>query len=433
MDPSEKGWLLKYIELRDEAAKAETPLHTPSNAQELYAYLQPTGILYGHPINIPSKLNIDTKDWPVKERMKVILAESLISSGLIPEDDQELTHIFKQKLEHIIGTDSMEFYQKQSPKLGSSSWKFWKKMQGIELAEYLIDKRITVKAQWNSNFWQGFFHNILLFTDVIQFSEWIHNKNADNKDLQRERERIRLDALRIIALSAHADGVVEKEEERLFHFFLESAGLDNLAKKKMEHIIHSKISLEDLHFDYEANWLIRKYFLELSILTIWADRNLSDEELEFLQSLCKQLQLDEEELDKSLVGVESFVINNWDKVHYLQTKQNYLVLSSNLAQRMGKIAVKYKNHIKNEIDESKELVLLLTKSRNENLSVEEKEKVREQLIDVLKTIPAFVIITLPFTFLTLPILFKILPKSVFPSSFDQNKVLKRKSHRFIDS
>lgn len=42
---------------------------------------------------------------------------------------------------------------------------------------------------------------------------------------------------------------------------------------------------------------------------------------------------------------------------------------------------------------------------------------RVQLIDILKSIPAFVIIALPGSFLTLPILLKVLPKGAFPSGF----------------
>ena len=45
--------------------------------------------------------------------------------------------------------------------------------------------------------------------------------------------------------------------------------------------------------------------------------------------------------------------------------------------------------------------------------LEERERMREKLIQILKTIPTFVIIALPQKFLTLPILLKILPKNLF--------------------
>lgn len=431
MDPTEKGWLNKYLELKNQSFVDRSI--TPSTEKDLYAHLQPTGILYGHPLNIPKEMDISVSQWPIKERMKVILAESLISCGLLPEDDQAMQDVFLKKTHDIISDKGSEFYTSLQPQLSTSNWKFWSAPEQIERIEKVLDKRILVKSSWNSNFWQGFFHNILIFTDVILFSKWIQVKDKSEIDLESEREKIRINALHIIACSAYADNELEQEEEKLFNYFLESAELKSSTKKQLQGIIHKNTSIEFLEIDTPDSWLLGKYYLELAILTVWADRNVNDSEIEFLEKLCVKLGLEDEELTNSLLGVESFVLNNWDRVHFLQSKQSYLILSNSLAQRMSGVASKYKNHLKKELLESKELISLLNKSRNENLSIEEKMKIREQLIDVLKTIPAFFIIALPFTFLTLPILFKILPKSVFPSSFDPNRVLKRRSNRVIDS
>jgi hypothetical protein len=55
----------------------------------------------------------------------------------------------------------------------------------------------------------------------------------------------------------------------------------------------------------------------------------------------------------------------------------------------------------------------MKKARSAELAEDEKERIRVVLIKMLKTIPAFVIIALPQKFLTLPILLKILPRSLF--------------------
>ena len=62
---------------------------------------------------------------------------------------------------------------------------------------------------------------------------------------------------------------------------------------------------------------------------------------------------------------------------------------------------------------------LLAKSTKEDLTAEEQIKVRNQLIDILKILPTFVIIALPGSFLTLPLLMKILPESALPSAFQK--------------
>jgi hypothetical protein len=52
--------------------------------------------------------------------------------------------------------------------------------------------------------------------------------------------------------------------------------------------------------------------------------------------------------------------------------------------------------------------------------LEEKERMRKELIQILKTVPTFVIISLPQKFLTLPILLKILPKNLFAEGIHTN-------------
>ena len=70
---------------------------------------------------------------------------------------------------------------------------------------------------------------------------------------------------------------------------------------------------------------------------------------------------------------------------------------------------KNKKRLAKELQESKELVVLLKKSTYKKLSVEEKAKVKEQLLDICKGIPAFAIFMLPGGALLLPLLIKFIP------------------------
>ena len=70
----------------------------------------------------------------------------------------------------------------------------------------------------------------------------------------------------------------------------------------------------------------------------------------------------------------------------------------------------------NEVQESKELVSLLKKSVLEPLTKEEKKKVKEQMLDICKAVPAFTIFLLPGGGLLLPLLVKLIP-TILPSSF----------------
>jgi len=81
---------------------------------------------------------------------------------------------------------------------------------------------------------------------------------------------------------------------------------------------------------------------------------------------------------------------------------------------------KNRKRLYKELRESKELMVLLTKSTHKKLSEEEKEKVKEQLLDILKGIPAFAIFMLPGGALLLPLLIKLIP-GILPSSFREDE------------
>jgi len=69
-----------------------------------------------------------------------------------------------------------------------------------------------------------------------------------------------------------------------------------------------------------------------------------------------------------------------------------------------------------ELNESRELIKLLRKSTHHRLNDEEKMKVKNQLLDILKGIPAFAIFLLPGGALLLPLMIKLIP-GLLPSAF----------------
>ncbi len=81
-----------------------------------------------------------------------------------------------------------------------------------------------------------------------------------------------------------------------------------------------------------------------------------------------------------------------------------------------KILEKNSKSLVQELKQSKELVILLNKSAYTKLSEEEKSKVKSQLLDVLKSIPALAVFLLPGGLVLLPIIAKLIP-DILPSAF----------------
>jgi hypothetical protein len=417
MNPNEKGWLSKYIEFRtemlrelttDAARKRSHPEHS------LYRIIQPTGLMYGQSIGVSG--HPDQDSWHNREKMKVLLAESLISSSLLFYEKQNGTPIniseaIERTLEHI-----GNFYNNIFPELSTPVKPlFGKRKSPVELVERILDKRIERTIDFEGNFWTYFFHNSLLFLDVFIFGQWIHT-NADRivADFFRyERDELRFSVVKVIAAASHANKEVVYEEKKLLDFFLHSTDLSSDKRKEAVRIFERGIEVQEINLPSENSWILKKFFLEIAILTIWADKRVEDIEMDFLKTFTHHLGFNEDDLENSLIAIEGFVLENWEQLSYLQNSQDYQQVSEQFIRRVAKIAEKNKQRLSKELQENGELVELLRKSRSNDLTPEEKEKIRLGLVQMLKTIPTFLIISLPRKFLTLPVLMRILPKNLF--------------------
>jgi hypothetical protein len=78
-----------------------------------------------------------------------------------------------------------------------------------------------------------------------------------------------------------------------------------------------------------------------------------------------------------------------------------------------------KLRLQQELVESKEAMRLIKKSTKTKLTLEEKLKVKMQLLDICKSIPAFTVFMLPGGALLLPLLIKLIP-DILPTAFREN-------------
>jgi tellurite resistance protein len=415
MKPHEKGWLKEYLEFRKDLLKDLTLKKKGSHPEHsLYSIIQPTGLMYGQSVSHFD--HPDVNAWSEKDKMKILLAESLISSSLLfyekpVNNPEELSQVFFKTIENI-----GNFYNNIFPELATpSKTLFGKKRSPLELAEKILEKRIDRTSDFKGNFWTYFFHNSLLFLDVFIFGQWIHT-NADRivADFFRyEREELRFSIVKVIAAAAHSDNVVDAEERKLFEYFIQGTDLPGDKKKEALVIFEKGVEIDSINLPADNSWILKKFFLEIAILTTWADKKVEQAEQDFLKQLCSYLGFSDEDLENSMIAIEGFVLEHWEQLEYLQGKQDYNRVSEHFISRVSKVAERNKSRLLKEIQDSEEVLTLLKKARTEELTAEENERIRQELIIILKTIPTFVIISLPQRFLTLPMLLKILPKNLF--------------------
>lgn len=417
LNPGKKGWLAEYLEYRKEMfqsffADAAEDRHPE---QSLYRLLRPNGLLYGHPI-LKDDMAEDDQELSSLNMMKVLMAESLINGSLIlhhqeVNNEDDFSEVI-MKTVHNIG----DFYNKVYPELSvSSRTLFGRKKSPLEIAEMILEKRVLLN-EINGDFWANFFNNSLLFLDIYFFGQWMHANVDKNVAVffKSEKESLRFSVVKVLAAAAHANKNIEEEEQGLFDYFLGSSHLNKSQKEEAKIIFRDGVQIEEIDLPTHNSWILKKYFLELAILTVWADRRLEDSEYEFLQRFNSILGFYEQDLENSLLAIEGFILEHWEYLETLRKEHDYSQVAQEYVERIRVLAEKNAMRLSNELHGKSDLKVLLEKSKAQDLTDEEAAHLKDDLIEVLKKVPTFVIIGLPTTFLTLPMLLKILPANIIP-------------------
>jgi len=88
----------------------------------------------------------------------------------------------------------------------------------------------------------------------------------------------------------------------------------------------------------------------------------------------------------------------------------------NTVEEIKVLLQKNKSRLRQELMQSKEVMFLIKKSTHSKLTEEEKVKIKNQIIDICKSIPALAVFLLPGGSFLLPLLIKLIP-DILPSAF----------------
>jgi len=416
MNLSENGWFRNLI-----SSQTITPEGlTGDKSKHIYKATRNSGLIYGHPVLPKEYKSPDFLELPEDEKLKLVLLDGFIKTVVFPAKES-IPSEADEFIQYLSGA-IIDYYADIVPNNKIKDRNFWgQKLDNEEIVESLLNDRLTLEDNDLANFWVSFFNNSLLFLDVFFFGEWLTNRHeeASVQKIQEHRDKVHLLLLQVMACAALADNAIQEEEKMLFNQFLTSAHLPENMEIEAANYMNHGVSITDIDLSSAKTWLLKKYILELAILTIWADQIVNEDEKEFIGELSDLLGFTRDELDTSMVAIETFAISNWGNIPFLQEKNSFSDISSRFVSHLSKVLDKNKKRIDNEINERKELTRLLSKSVKEDLTDEEQIMVRTQLLNILKMLPTFVIIGLPGSFLTLPLLLKILPKSTLPSAFQE--------------
>ncbi|MEL7003137.1 MAG: hypothetical protein AAFN93_10425, partial [Bacteroidota bacterium] len=309
MNPGKKGWLRPFLEEKHSLvldSKNENLNKGQNPDQSFYGIIQPTGIMYGYPIN---SLGLKGEaHWSSKDKLKVLMVDCAFNISLLYNQNSVAQGDYLATFVRAI----VEFYHGVYNEAFSSgqSW-FGKRKDVFISAEEMLEKRVaTIEAWVSRDFWSSFFGYSQLFLDMYIFSKW----NITQPDqvlveyFREQKEMLSLNSVKVIATASFADQKIEASERRLMTLFLESTQLKSDQKKEAQRFLEQGVQLNQITVNLTEPWVLRKFFLELAILTVWSDKKVGKLERSFLRELCQQLTFSEEEFENSMIAVEGFVL-----------------------------------------------------------------------------------------------------------------------------
>ena len=393
MNPSASGWIEKFC---SQISKKGLPFE---NYQALYDSLKDYGFIYGVNIAITDYIE-QIHNYSEDELAKVNLITGLYHVYHFNTGDVSKETFIKELL---------QFYKS----LEIADLSLWDKLvigkSDTSMLERLIHDRVKIDDNMLTRNFNKSITNSLLFTDILTFERYL-SENIEPKSYEAKLESIIIGTL---YQSLNSKSKVSDYDKEIIDIFQSSASfldIDDLEKEA---------GIDDI--DYDINFKEKKYLLDLMCLSVWDDEILEKSEYQFLKQLSIRLDIDASEIQDSLMCVSKFHDEHKKEVMlFLQTNPmgNFY---ENSSQLVNKLIRRNSKRLVKEMQQSKELMLLITKSTHSELSKEEQKRMQAQLLDTLKAIPSLAIFMLPGGAILLPLFAKLIP-NLLPSAFDDNRI-----------
>jgi len=438
------GWLARYLIYR-----ASTPFTGPEPYLEfagenfgeekfdelLYLEVEKNGMFFGCPVisrpvqNLANKLN-----FPKQQGGTILLyLETLFSIALIENESltsnlQHATTIpYHNRLLKII----LLALRYHIPGI------FYRIPEDIPLTELLAENEtlhgalkqfeeelldsVTLKGYSSlGNRQNNFAFSKLYFFLLWTRAEAKNDKSEPEAFLEMDKE-LREEMILTFAALIWANDYVDSTEQQVIEKYIEQTKLTEAKQNKLNQRILQPVKIEDIQCS-SISVIISRYMVEQLILLSLIDNQEAWQEKEFIEKISLKLELTSEKLEQLYFSVAEFFSVHNERLEFLKNNAAARQFQDYMNDKVVKIVKKNMDNIMKEIGETKELSELLLKATTKPLTTEEKQKVQDQLIDVAKSIPALAIFALPGGGILLPVLIKVLPFNILPSSFQDGPI-----------
>jgi ribosomal protein L7/L12 len=289
--------------------------------------------------------------------------------------------------------------------------------------ELILQSRVKIKTTFfGVNFWLNHLSNAFIFLDVILYRSFLEGKQVP---FDSAYQAAAISVLNGLLYAGFSDQKIEDKEQKIFKHFLASAALPKNIRSIYQHRLTIGIPLKLLKQELVHDPLLHQITYEYGHFLIQGTHVISDQERLKLLGLGKVLEMTEDQMLASEELCSAFIAqSSADQLLVYKQSTESSFAYKETSKRWLKIIGRNRDRLIAEIKESKELMALLQKSTKQELSSQEKEQVKEQVYDILKSMPSLALFLLPGGTLILPIVMKLVPELI-PSAFKINEVEKK--------
>ncbi|MBP2833443.1 hypothetical protein J8281_14705 [Aquimarina sp. U1-2] len=394
MNPSTSGWIEKFLRDPDYNQQIAT-----GATDQLYTNLRQVGFIYGTSIatTITNKSDIIYSE---EEKTKVNLFTALATTYYDTIENAEQDDCI---------TALIEFYSFLDTKKSFFSFPKVLPVHKSEKLEAIIHTRIQTNESAVKKNFSHLLTNALLFIDVLAFDYYL----IHDKDPFEYASKLEEMLTNTVFLALNSKEEQDDYDELLIKLFASSVRYTSISVDK-------EASFDQIALNAYTDELEKRYILDLASMAVWNDKQLDAGEQTFMIALGAELQVDESVVRESIHLVKTFINTHKEHISYFKYSHPALHFYQQTSRTVRVLILRNKKRLIKEISESKDLMLLLGQSTVRDLTKEEKRQIKQQLLDICKSIPSLAIFILPGGGLLLPLLVKLIPQ-LLPSAFNENK------------
>lgn len=402
MNPSASDWIPKFL---DHFEKQKL-ISDFKGENFFYKKLKSSGFIYGVSVKALPNESVSHLKLTLEEITKINLFHTLLYTFLYsnPDSSFETAIITIIDFYTTIEKGKKGFFQKLTLSQSTSNNLEQILSARIQEANNVLKKNTTSLITY-----------ALLYTDVLAFRTFLKSP----KNLKSYINELESTIISCSFLALTSKEKKNKSDLQLLELFESSSEYLNDRTNS-----NQIFTLEGIQYLTQKDKLEKRYLLDLCVLAVKDDHKIDASEYQFLQQLVVVLQFSEAELTESILDLDRFSEAHSTKIQLFKYSNPVNQFYKQSTKTVKTLILRNKDRLAKELEESGELLLLLGQSAVRDLNSEEKTKVKDQLLDVCKTIPSLTIFLLPGGTLLLPLLVKFIPK-LLPSSFQDNRIEKK--------